>query len=954
MSKTDPDISTLYTIALESGRGIKLYKMLRETLNVYLRELGCITASIFRLHTGQNGDYNTEMIFSIPYALVTRDVFSRIEKLVPDHFTEPSLEAFRNSLPSKGKCEKNMFYHILGMSDFGFLVLIRENSFINEDILTNLIKINNKVTEASLNCTRYEELEESGMRYRYQQELLPQMMCETDREGVIMFANSYALDTMGYTSGELLAGIKINALVIPSDHNRLFANFAEALNSDISSPKEYTLIRKDGTTFPVLIYTNRLIKDKKTAGTISIIVDITDLKANELVLQQNLQQQEILSEISLELNLLDNFDKRINTVLSKIGQHTGVSRVYIFEDSPDGITTSNTFEWVNEGIRPQIDELQDIPYEIIPSWKKLLSEAGCVFSENIADLPEDLVKILEPQEIKSILVYPLYIRGLFFGFIGFDECKRFKKWSKSELELLRTVSGIIANTYERRNMEQSIIDERDKANSANKAKSEFLANMSHEIRTPMNAILGFSEALYHKTGSEQHKKMIRSILDSGNLLLSLLNDILDLSKIEAGKMEISVNPVDLNNILQEIGMLFGEKAVQKNIDFRIVTSDNFQNIVLIDEIRVKQILFNLVGNAVKFTQKGYVCIKAGFEIRTPGAGTLVLEVEDTGIGIPGSQQEIIFEAFSQQSGQSNRVYGGIGLGLAISRRLVEKMNGKISVSSKVGEGSVFKVVIPDVEIVNTEVIRKPSIEEPAKIAFKKAEILVIDDVPTNIETIENLLAGDELKVSSSGSGDIALEMLRHFTPDLILLDIKMPGTDGYETARQIKSIPRLSVIPVIAFTASVFSVDKIEHSGNFDGYLLKPARKADLISLLAKFLKHTKLPEDYREEEKDIKETDHFSREEIQRIPEVIEILNNEIMPRWESEKDRMILFRIEEIGLRLKAISEEYNIEILKDYSRSILEELEIVDLNSLKETLAQFPRLIQILSNIYKNEQD
>lgn len=952
MKNSNPDFSSLYEIALESGRGIKLYNMLKTSLNVYLRKLDCVTGIVFRLHQDKVGGYSTEMIFSIPYALITRTAFSRIEKMVPEHFTEKSLESFRKKLPVKGLCEENLFYHILNMASFGFLVLIRRDGYIDDEITEHLEKINNILADASVNCTRYEELEESEMRYRHQQELLPQMMCETDLDGVIRYANSYALEKMGYSIEELNAGIKMTALFPPSDHKRLLKNFNNALASDNELPTEYLLIKKDGSTFPVLIYTNRLVKDGKPTGIISIIVDITDLKENELILQQNLRQQEILSEIALELNLLDGFGKRINTVLEKIGTHIDISRVYIFEDSPDGLTTSNTFEWCKKEIKPQIDELQDIPYELIPSWKKFLLEEGKVFSEDISNLPQDLRNILEPQDIKSIVVYPLFVRGEFFGFIGFDECKRFKKWTRSELELLRTVSGIIANTYERKIMEQSIIDERDNANKANRAKSEFLANMSHEIRTPMNAILGFSEALYHKIDSEQHRKMIKSILNSGNLLLSLLNDILDLSKIEAGKMEISYTPVDLKNIIQEIKLLFQEKANQKDVEIKIILGDSFPDMILIDEIRMKQVLFNLVGNAVKFTPAGHVIIRADYAIITLGTGTLKIEVEDTGIGIPESQQELIFEAFRQQSGQSNRVYGGIGLGLAISRRLVEKMDGVITVSSKEDSGSLFRVVLPDIETVSSGIYKKESQIEFPLVAFEKANILVIDDVQSNIEALEHLLSGEELTISSAVNGEIALEMLKHFRPDLILLDIKMPGLDGYSVARLIKSNPKLADIPVIAFTASVFSIEKIENSGDFDDHLMKPVNKAGLMSILSKFLKHTQVSDKAEMDNKKESSLKKLPEDVIVKIPEILDILQKELYPVWESNKDRLILFRIEEFANRLNEVSDIYNIDLLKNYSLKILEELEVVDLNAIKETLNGFPYIINDLRKIYEDE--
>ena len=676
-------------------------------------------------------------------------------------------------------------------------------------------------------------------------------------------------------------------------------------------------------------------------------IDISSKKENELILQQNLKQQELLSEIALELNSLEDFDTRIETILQRIGNNIGVSRVYVFEDSEDGLVTNNTYEWCNKNITPQRDGLQGLPYDEIPSWKSLLFKNGRVFSEDISELPQDLRAILEPQDIKSIVSYPLFAKGSFFGFIGFDECSRKKNWTKSELELLRTFSGIISNAYERKMMEKSIIDERDKANNANKAKSEFLANMSHEIRTPMNAILGFSEALFHKLDSAQHKKMLKSVLSSGNLLLSLLNDILDLSKIEAGKLDIIPQPIDLDNIIQEIKLLFNDKAKEKGIRINVFYDCEIKGFLVLDEIRIKQVIFNLVGNAIKFTHEGYVNLRIKYILRDK-TGDLTIEVEDSGIGIPESQQELIFEAFRQQSGQSNRLYGGIGLGLAISKRLVEKMNGNITVKSKEGKGSTFTVFLPEVEISSTGSHRKESDDFIRSIEFDKANILIVDDVRLNSEAIENLISSDGFNITIAENGEAALELLETYEPDLILLDIRMPGKSGYEVSKEIKSNTRLSHIPVIAFTASVFSVDKIESAGTFDGFLIKPVTKTDLMLQFVKFLKY-KLKSDVSQIEEIAKpEQVNFPDEIIKRLPEIGKALKETMLPKWEGIKDQLVLFMIEEFADELKQMAEHFRFQYLLDYSQRLGEDLEIVDLDAIRETLNEFPRIIEKIDSL------
>jgi PAS domain S-box-containing protein len=509
---------------------------------------------------------------------------------------------------------------------------------------------------------------------------------------------------------------------------------------------------------------------------------------------------------------------------------------------------------------------------------------------------------------------------------------------------------VVHDITELKKTEAALLKAKQDADIANKAKSEFLANMSHEIRTPMNAILGFSEALYHKLDSLQHKKMIKSVLSSGNLLLSLLNDILDLSKIEAGKLDISLSPVQLKYLVDEILLLFKDKAQAKGIELNSFIEDDFPNGVILDEIRIKQVLFNIVGNALKFTHTGHVNIKLSFTYTHELSGSMQLEVEDTGIGIPDDQQQIIFEAFRQQAGQSNREYGGSGLGLAISKRLVENMKGTISVSSTLGKGSTFKVFFPKIDISNTDTPKKEAFEEIQNISFEKASLLIVDDVVSNIEAVENLLSSSGLTISSAENGEIALEILKHIEPDLILLDMRMPGIDGYEVARRIKADQKTKHIPIIAFTASVFSSAKIENTSNFDGFLYKPVNRTELFNQLKRFLKFETGAQTTQSDQSNNSGQIEVPRELLDKLPEMIKVLEDKFLPVWETIKDSLVLFKIEKFTSELNTMATEYSFQFLIDYSNSIKENVEMVDLESLNHNLHKFPVIIEKISQLVK----
>ena len=308
---------------------------------------------------------------------------------------------------------------------------------------------------------------------------------------------------------------------------------------------------------------------------------------------------------------------------------------------------------------------------------------------------------------------------------------------------------------------------------SNQAKSEFLANMSHEIRTPLNAIIGFSELLSSMKLDAKASRYVHNMKTSGNSLLSLINDILDLSKIEAGKMTLQYEQLSIRKVLQEIELMFEKQAQTKQLDLSIDVSLSCPEYIIFDRTRLLQILINLVGNAFKFTSCGFIKIAVTAEYINNCTIKLIIDIEDTGLGIAQDQQEKIFTAFEQAAGQKVSVHGGTGLGLAISSHLIDLMKGQLSLKSVIGVGSTFSVTLPNVEVAQQVICTD---EPEVKLKFKKARILIVDDIELNRELLRDFLEEYSFEIFEAQSGEEALEKSREILPDLILLDMKMPSS----------------------------------------------------------------------------------------------------------------------------------------------------------------------------------
>jgi ligand-binding sensor domain-containing protein/signal transduction histidine kinase/CheY-like chemotaxis protein len=572
----------------------------------------------------------------------------------------------------------------------------------------------------------------------------------------------------------------------------------------------------------------------------------------------------------------------------------------------------------------------------------------------------------------SMLVMTLTIEGRVEGFLVLDNITNTIDYGTAAIQTLslfreHAVSAVykamIMKQLETRVNErtadllqanESLREAKEAAEKANLAKSRFLANMSHEIRTPMNAVLGFTELLLGEVSDPHHKKYLESVSSSGKTLLNLINDILDLSKIESGKMELQYEAVNPRNVLKEIESIFANNVKEKALDFIIEVAPDLPDALYLDNVRLRQILFNLVGNAVKYTDSGFVKLS----VKKRGAGLpekvdVIFSVQDSGIGIKVEQLDSIFEAFEARGHRSGK-YGGTGLGLAITKRLTEMMRGDITVRSKIGKGSTFEVILKNV-LISTALpaARQIKIVDTKKIRLEKATIMVADDQPMNRRLIKGYLRHHDIDIIEVKNGRLAVEKARILKPNLILMDIKMPDMDGYEATSILKNDDQLKSIPIIFLTAYSNKSHQADHkNNNADGFITKPVSKKELINLLTKYLPHSPLPTEKKHENDtgtDVPPTPPpLSPEQLSQLTQLIRLLETEFIPRCENIKKTFLLDDIEAFSVEIKDLGKQHRLTTLEEWGLRLLENVQSFDIQKISKTLEKFPKLISSIEKM------
>jgi len=537
-------------------------------------------------------------------------------------------------------------------------------------------------------------------------------------------------------------------------------------------------------------------------GTIAIISDVTKERSSVDLLMKSEENYRNLFDNS-PISLWEEDYSEIKELLNKKKKEGIVDIELYIKENPDFVEACNKKYKVKNINKETLkllkvkskDEILQNPHKFFTKKSfRLFKNTLVVFFEGVKKFDKEMV--LKDANGKEINIY--------LRLFVFDNYKK--------------VIVSMTDITHRKEIETQLVAAKKQAEEANNLKSQFLANMSHEIRTPMNAIIGFSDILYERLTDEKHKLFVKRILMSGNNLLSLINDILDLSKIEAGELAIQKESSDIRSVINNISNMFSPKVKEKNLVLNTSIAKDVPSNIIIDKQRVGQVIINLVSNAIKFTNVGSITVSVSIKKIINNNIDLIISVKDTGIGIPENQVEVIFEVFRQVEGQKNHVFGGTGLGLSITKNLTEMMGGDISVNSS-EYGTEFIICFYNVE--TSKELEVIEVNENYHNKKSVTKILYADDNIMNLEVLKAIaeVEGDEIFVANDGLE--AIEILKTEFPDIILLDVQMPKLNGVETAHLIRKDAKFDLIPIIALSANV----ETKKDDIFDKQLSKPITK---------------------------------------------------------------------------------------------------------------------------------
>jgi PAS domain S-box-containing protein len=659
--------------------------------------------------------------------------------------------------------------------------------------------------ERSFENQKLTALRESEEKFRHLADLLPAMIYEMDISGTITYVNDYSFKMIGYDESDLKKGFLAINIIAPEDRPKVQKNIMALYKGVVGLQNEYTAVTKTGKKIPVMAISTPILKEGKPVGLRGLFFDITDQKKVENMLRADKERFRTYIDYSpIGVFIVDEFGRYLdcNPAACKLLEY---SREEVLQKSIPDILPADQLE-IGLGLFALLKENESVSGEL-----NLRRRDGT-----------PVQVILDAARIPD---------GKFMAF-----CTDIRERKRSEAELIETNIRLEEATARANSMAAQ-------AEAASLAKSQFLANMSHEIRTPMNGVIGMMNLLSETDLTPEQRSFANIVKSSGENLLSIINDILDFSKIEAEKLALETIDFDLLKTIEETEEMLAPRAHEKGLEFSCTVGPSVHRSVRGDPVRLRQILTNLIGNAIKFTAHGKVAITVETKSENSERLTVKCIVRDTGIGISEEKSKILFSPFQQLDPSMTRKFGGTGLGLAISKRLAEMMGGAIGLESKEGKGSCFwfTVVLVKATPPKSAPLPAPVIKSPLYGGPKRTgRILVVEDNSVNRTVATKTLEKLGFQTGIACNGIEAIEALGTSPFDLVLMDVQMPEMDGFEATTLIRSATTKAPdakIPIIAMTAGAMQGDREKClQAGMNDYISKPIDMRALAKILEKWL----------------------------------------------------------------------------------------------------------------------